>query len=147
MPDDSPFIASVPLQYPAPANIQAILDRLHKMERGCLATMLNDLVAGNEAKTIEFQWGECVGYANALFFTGQIDCYQQKDLCVHAKELKSQRCKPAANPSSAGFTGVKEISSLSTSAEVNDALGQGWELLAINQEGDGRMLYTLGRRG
>lgn len=146
MRDDSSIIASVPLQYPAPANIQAILDRLHKLERGCLATMLNDLALGNEAKTVEFQWGECVGYANALFFTGKIDCYQQKDLCVHAKELKGKHKAKDAAPSSAGFSGVKEISNMNTSAEVNEALVQGWELLSINQEGDGRMFYTVGRR-
>jgi|GEM_PF-3549470 len=91
MREDSPFIANVHVKYPVPQKISAILDRLHKLERGPLTSMLNTLAIGKQENSAEFDWGQCVGYANALFFTGKIDADQQRDLCIHAKELRSSR--------------------------------------------------------
>lgn len=91
MREDNPLIATVPVEYPVPQKISAILDRLHKLEREPLTSMLNTLAIGKQGNSAEFDWGQCVGYANALFFTGKIDNDQQRDLCIHAKELRSGR--------------------------------------------------------
>lgn len=89
--DDSPVIATVPLNHPAPQKVHEILSQLHKMERGVIATMFNELAHGKEGLTAEFQWGQCVGFSAALFLTGNIDVYQQNELCAHALDLRKQR--------------------------------------------------------
>ncbi len=89
--DDSPFIATVLLDHPAPQSVQEILDSLHKMVRVVIVTLLNELGHGKEGVTAEFQWGQCVGYSAALFFTGEINVQQQHELCAHALHLRKQR--------------------------------------------------------
>jgi len=91
MNNDSPLIATVALEYPAPPAIQAILDSLGQVERGALANRLNYLAKGHGANSAGFDWGVCVGYADTLFMTGRIDAYKQEDLAKHAQELRSSR--------------------------------------------------------
>ncbi|KAB0517572.1 hypothetical protein [Pseudomonas extremorientalis] len=43
------------------------------------------------------------------------------------------------------FEGIVQIENKDTTAEVNQQLTQGWELLAITPSNDG-LVYTIGRR-
>lgn len=91
MNNDSPFIATVALEYPAPPAVQTILDSLGQVERGALAKRLNYLAKGHGDNSADFDWGVCVGYADMLFMTGRIDASKQEALAKHAKELRSSR--------------------------------------------------------
>jgi len=75
------------LDRPAPPEITAILDGLDLLIRNVLIARLNNLTNGKSPNTRDFDWGACVGYAEALMFTGTIDAYKQKDIAMYARIL------------------------------------------------------------
>lgn len=75
------------LDRPAPPEISAILDGLDLLTRNVLIARLNNLTNGNSPNTRDFEWGACVGYADALMLTGTIDAYAQSDIATYARIL------------------------------------------------------------
>lgn len=75
------------LDRPAPPEISRILDGLDLLTRNVLIARLNNLTNGKSPNTREFDWGACVGYADALMFTGTIDAYKQHDIATYARIL------------------------------------------------------------
>lgn len=75
------------LDRPAPPEIARILDGLDLLTRNVLIARLNNLTSGKSPNTREFDWGACVGYADALMLTGTIDAYKQRDIATYARIL------------------------------------------------------------
>jgi len=84
---NNPFLKIELLDRQAPPEISRILDRLDILVRNVLIARLNNLTDGKSGNTVEFDWGACVGYADALMFTGKIDAHEQNDLATYARLL------------------------------------------------------------
>lgn len=84
---NNPPIKNEPLAQPAPPEIVRILDRLHMLTRNVLVARLNNLSSGKSPNTREFDWGACVGFADALMFTGTVNATEQNDLATYARLL------------------------------------------------------------
>ena len=84
---NNPLIKAVSLDRSAPPEISRIIDRLDILTRNVLVARLNNLTNGKSNNTVEFDWGACVGFADALMFTGKIDAHAQNDLATYARLL------------------------------------------------------------
>jgi len=71
----------------APPEISRILNGLDLLTRNFLIVRLNNLTNGKPTNTHDFDWGACVGYADALMFTGTVDAYKQHDIAAYARIL------------------------------------------------------------